>query len=177
MFSTRIGYFGDFFVYPVLIAALLVGGIMWNPDAVLRWVAIFVGCLVLWTFLEYVLHRFAFHHMPFLREAHDLHHHAERDLVGTPTWLSLVAHAAFGFGPILLLTNFVDASAASAGLMLGYLWYVSVHHVVHHWHPAHSGYLYSLKRRHALHHHHDQERNFGVTTGFWDRVFGTDDRD
>jgi sterol desaturase/sphingolipid hydroxylase (fatty acid hydroxylase superfamily) len=57
--------------------------------------------------------------------------------------------------------------------MLGYLWYVSVHHMIHHWHPNHPSYLYTLKRRHAVHHHIDENANFGVTSVFWDRVFRT----
>ncbi|MFZ2101941.1 MAG: sterol desaturase family protein [Oricola sp.] len=47
-----------------------------------------------------------------------------------------------------------------------------MHHAVHHWHPAHSGYLYGIKRGHAMH-HADEAYNFGVTSRFWDRVFGT----
>ena len=39
--------------------------------------------------------------------------------------------------------------------------------------PVHARYFYRLKRRHAQHHHVDGGRNFGVTTGFWDRIFGT----
>jgi sterol desaturase/sphingolipid hydroxylase (fatty acid hydroxylase superfamily) len=58
--------------------------------------------------------------------------------------------------------------------MLGYLWYVSVHHIVHHWKAEPGTYAYALKRRHMLHHHFDDMGNFGVTSGFWDRVFGTD---
>lgn len=65
------------------------------------------------------------------------------------------------------------ATAATAGIMLGYLWYVSVHHALHHWRMEHASYLYTLKRRHALHHHGAETCNFGVTTGFWDRLFRT----
>ena len=31
-----------------------------------------------------------------------------------------------------------------------------------------------MSPRHALHHHFDEKLNFGVTSGFWDKVFGTD---
>jgi sterol desaturase/sphingolipid hydroxylase (fatty acid hydroxylase superfamily) len=175
MILTRLGYYSDFVVYPVLIALLAAFGIRYGTIGGPRWLLIFLGCLVLWTLLEYLLHRFAFHHMPFLRQMHEAHHDAEHDLIGSPIWISVAAHALLVFVPLLLLANLSVATAASAGLMLGYLWYVAVHHAVHHWHPGHSTYLYRLKRRHALHHHHDQERNFGVTTGLWDQVFGTAD--
>jgi sterol desaturase/sphingolipid hydroxylase (fatty acid hydroxylase superfamily) len=45
---------------------------------------------------------------------------------------------------------------------------------VHHCRLQPVSYLYKLKHRHALHHHFDDAGNFGVTTGFWDKVFGTD---
>ena len=112
---------------------------------------------------------------PTLRRMHELHHTSERELIGTPIRISVAIHVAVVFLPLLVLTDLSDAAAASAGLMAGYLWYVTAHHAVHHWHPRHSTYLYRLKRRHALHHHHDQERNFGDTTGLWDHVFGTND--
>ena len=175
MFLTRFGYFADFYIYPALIPLLAAAGMMIGPSGTARWLAIFLACLALWTLLEYLLHRFMFHHLPYIRDMHEEHHQHEKGFVGTPIWISLVAHLFLGFLPVYLVAGFADASAASSGLMLGYLWYVSVHHMVHHWHPAHSTYLYNLKRRHALHHHHDQDRNFGVTTGFWDHVFRTDD--
>jgi sterol desaturase/sphingolipid hydroxylase (fatty acid hydroxylase superfamily) len=37
----------------------------------------------------------------------------------------------------------------------------------------HGSYFYAAKRRHALHHHVCPDQNFGVTTDFWDAVFGT----
>jgi len=175
MILTRIGYFGDFIVYPALVALLAAAGIGFGAGGAGWWLSVFLASVALWTLLEYLLHRFAFHHMPYLRPMHELHHASEHELIGTPTWMSVCAHAALVFAPLMLLAGLPVATAVSAGLMVGYLWYVAVHHAVHHWHPGHSTYLYRLKRRHALHHHHDQERNFGVTTGLWDRLFGTDD--
>lgn len=176
MILTRIGYFGDFLVYPVLMVLLAALGIRFGTEGDGRWLSMFLASVALWTLLEYLLHRFAFHHMPYLRRMHELHHSAEHELIGTPTWISVCAFGMLVLAPLMVLDDLSVATAVSAGLMLGYLWYVAVHYVVHHWHPGHSTYLYRLKRRHALHHHHDQERNFGVTTGLWDRVFGTDDR-
>ena len=92
---------------------------------------------------------------------------------GRRLWLSLGAHLVIAFFPVLLASNFATASAVTCGLMLGYLWYISIHHILHHWHPRHPGHFYTLKRRHALHHHVDETINFGVTSAFWDRLFGT----
>jgi sterol desaturase/sphingolipid hydroxylase (fatty acid hydroxylase superfamily) len=95
------------------------------------------------------------------------------DLVGTPTSLSLAAICAGALFPLWWEIGFDLASGTTAGLMLGYVWYVAVHHVLHHWRIYPGSYLYHWKRRHALHHYARQPCNFGVTTLFWDRVFGT----
>ena len=169
-------YYSDFIAYPGLIAIL-----SWvalsdtTGEAVGWWLAAFGISVAAWTLLEYVLHRVVFHHFPIVREMHYEHHLQETASTGTPLWISLAAIVALAFLPLWLLAGFPLASAASAGLMSGYLWYVCTHHALHRWHPAHTGYLYRLKRRHALHHHVDGHSNFGVTTSFWDRVFRTAD--
>jgi sterol desaturase/sphingolipid hydroxylase (fatty acid hydroxylase superfamily) len=173
MLLTRIGYYSDFFAYPVLIAVFGAAGVMnAGADGGEAWIASFLGGLAMWTLLEYILHRFVLHYLPYIKEMHEQHHRDVHALVGTPTWLSVVLFLGFVFCPLLRLTDLATASAVSCGLVTGYLWYVSVHHAVHHWHPAHSGYLYSVKRGHAMH-HADEAYNFGVTSRFWDRVFRT----
>ncbi len=89
-------------------------------------------------------------------------------LTGIAAWtlLEYVIHRG-------VLHRFDFASGITAGLMLGYVWYGGVHHVLHHWRVRPGSYLYRLKRRHALHHYARHSCNFGVTTQFWDRVFGT----
>ena len=64
-------------------------------------------------------------------------------------------------------------TAATAGLVSGYLWYVFVHYATHHWRLRRGSYLYRARLRHARHHHLSHSGNFGVTTSVWDHVFGT----
>jgi sterol desaturase/sphingolipid hydroxylase (fatty acid hydroxylase superfamily) len=171
---SKFSYYSELFVYPALIPALAVTGLA-NTGwvAASGWITLCLGFLVLWTLIEYLLHRFVFHHIPFIREMHQGHHVEERAYIGTPLWVSLSAHCSVALFPIWFVFGFWAASAAVCGLATGYIWYVAVHHILHHWHPRHSGYLYRLKRHHALHHHVDPSCNFGVTTGIWDWVFGT----
>jgi sterol desaturase/sphingolipid hydroxylase (fatty acid hydroxylase superfamily) len=170
----RVGYYSDFVVYPALILALAGAGLKHDgARASEDWVSLFLLFLGLWTLIEYLMHRFVLHHVPYLRVLHEEHHRHESEPIGTPTYISLGLHALLIFIPMLALFGFAAASAAASGLMLGYFWYISVHHILHHWHPDHSGYVYGLKRHHALHHHLDGSSNFGVTTGFWDRALGT----
>ncbi|MBV9518347.1 MAG: sterol desaturase family protein, partial [Hyphomicrobiales bacterium] len=69
--------------------------------------------------------------------------------------------------------GFTYASPVTIGLMFGYLCYVVVHHVTHHWRVMPDSPLYRFKHRHARHHYAKIAGNFGVTTLFWDEVFGT----
>lgn len=169
-----IGYYCDFVVYPLLIAALAASGLVEaGLSGATQWIVTCGFFIGLWTLIEYWLHRVVFHRFPLIRDLHHDHHLNETASRGTPSWLSLSAHGLLVLLPLWLLINFEIASAVSSGLMIGYLWYVCIHHILHHWHPPHAGYVYRLKQRHALHHHIDGDGNFGVTTGIWDRVFGS----
>ena len=172
---SKVSYYGDFFIYPVAVPALAAAA-LWLalPHDWDVWLIAFVGGFALWTLTEYVLHRFVLHHVPYIKDMHEAHHGDQRALIGTPTWLSAVMMLCIVFLPLIFVSDFVVAGAMTSGLMLGYLWYVSVHHIVHHWRVAPGSYGFWLKRRHMLHHHFDEMGNFGVTSGFWDKVFGTD---
>jgi sterol desaturase/sphingolipid hydroxylase (fatty acid hydroxylase superfamily) len=170
---TRAGFFADFYVYPCTAAALGTLAIVSRPR---HWSALgvaFVAGLVTWTLLEYLLHRWVFHHAPWVRPQHEAHHHDPKALVGTPTWLSFVLILLWVMLPSTLAGGLAIGSGFTAGVVLGYLWYGTVHYGAHHWHVAPGSYFSSLKRRHAIHHHAGVEGNFGVTTQFWDRVFGS----
>jgi sterol desaturase/sphingolipid hydroxylase (fatty acid hydroxylase superfamily) len=167
-------YYSDFLIYPATLIALVAVAIFWqgaiNP---LAWLAAYGVGLFVWTLAEYLIHRGVLHNVVYFRELHDQHHAAPTDLIGTPIWLSFTVIAAVVFWPSWYLFGLGIASGFTAGVVTGYVGYSFVHHVLHHWHPRHGSYLYTVKRRHALHHHNDVEGNFGVTTLFWDHVFGT----
>lgn len=174
-------YFLDFYVYPPLVLICL--GLAFD-DAGLGRAALSVlqvaAGLAVWTLAEYVIHRFAFHHLPLVMDAH-LEHHAEPEgLHGSPTLVTVMVFAGLAFVPLWWALSLASAAALTAGLMLGYLAYVGVHYLLHH--PALLGQgeagsrarkaLRGLLRAHAVH-HHQPGFNFGVTTLVWDRVFGT----
>ena len=173
---SRYSYYGDFFIYPATAAALTATALWLHPslDSVGAWSIAFLIGLGIWTFAEYLLHRFVLHHVPGIKEMHDAHHEDEKALIGTPTWLSFVIIAGGVLVPLYFVLDFVKMSGLSAGIIVGYLWYITVHHMVHHWEVRPDSYGYRLKRRHALHHYFDDHGNFGVSSGFWDKVFGTD---
>ena len=84
-----------------------------------------------------VLHRVLFHHAPVLSGIHDRHHQAPQDLIGTPAWASVVQSVWSRFATPGLggASDLIFGTAATAGLVTGYLWYVFVHYATHHWQP------------------------------------------
>ncbi len=97
-----------------------------------------------------------------------------RELVGTPAWVSVSLGIVAVAGPCWAALGFDLATAATAGMVAGYLHYVFMHYAIHHWQPRPDSYLDRARRHHALHHHFDDEGNFGVSTAVWDRLFGTE---
>jgi len=58
-------------------------------------------------------------------------------------------------------------------MLVGYAAYQVVHHATHFWRPDRGSYLYRVRLHHSVHHYHQEFGNFGITTAFWDQVFGT----
>ena len=65
-----------------------------------------------------------------------------------------------------------SATAFGAGFLTGYLAYDMVHYAVHHHRPR-TRVGRRLRELHMRHHFQDDERGFGVSAPYWDRVFGT----
>jgi sterol desaturase/sphingolipid hydroxylase (fatty acid hydroxylase superfamily) len=164
----RLRHFGDFVTVPLAISVFL------ELAGLDRLNLVLVG-LAAWTLLEYLVHRFAFHHHPVGRRLHQLHHDhpsdpdAERSSLSTPL-------LAFPFGCLLICAAGVqDGSALFAGLLSGYLAFIVVHYAIHRWTIEPNSWLYSAKMRH-LTHHRFENCNYGVTMIFWDIVFRTNAR-
>jgi sterol desaturase/sphingolipid hydroxylase (fatty acid hydroxylase superfamily) len=137
-----------------------------------------VGFLV-WTLVEYWLHRLFFHWQPpgkfgermhFL--VHGVHHQWPRDkyrLVMPPA-VSLTLYFVF-LG--LFYPMFGEKTwAFHAGFVLGYVFYDVTHYWLHHYSPK-SKYGQRLKRNHMIHHFEDPDSRYCVSNMVWDRVFGT----
>lgn len=135
---------------------------------------------LLWTLLEYLIHRFVFHFegpRPWQRRAHFLvhgvHHEHPDDATRLvmPLAISIPAGAAIyvalrtALGPVLADPVFV-------GLALGYLAYDGTHYAIHH-RPMRSRWARRLKRHHLIHHHAATPGRWGVSSPLWDWVFGT----
>ncbi|HVU00858.1 MAG TPA: sterol desaturase family protein [Polyangiaceae bacterium] len=139
-----------------------------------------LGGFVTWTLIEYWLHRTFFHWVPktswgermhFL--VHGVHHTWPRDkyrLVMPPA-VSISMFFIF-YGMFRLFVGPTYIWGFHAGFTVGYATYDLTHYYIHHYNPK-SKYGLTLKKHHMLHHFKDHDSRFGVSSRFWDRVFGT----
>jgi len=167
----KAAYWADFGIYGAAVAVLSVLLGIFAPHR--HWLVLAGLVLVgvgAWTLIEYLLHRFVLHGLePFL-SCHAAHHERPMALMATPTLLSIWVIVSLVFLPAMLAAGFWRASALTLGVVAGYLVYGLTHHATHHWRSL-GPWMKRRKRWHARHHH--VMGCYGVTTSFWDKVFGT----
>ena len=139
---------------------------------------IFLGLLI-WTLVEYTMHRFVFHYQPksswgkrFHFLLHGVHHDYPQDasrLVMPP--VISIPLALFFYGLFIVVFGQV-APALFAGFLVGYLCYDMIHYATHHL-PMKRGFWLFLKRYHMSHHYKDDDVGYGVSSPLWDYVFRT----
>jgi sterol desaturase/sphingolipid hydroxylase (fatty acid hydroxylase superfamily) len=151
---TAITYFGEMLVASVLAIVLLAI----SPFEARHAGALFAGGAVAWTLSEYVVHRFVLHNLT--PTQHALHHANPDELVLTVFWQIWVCFA---------LVYSIAGGAFLAGALIAYAWYLFAHHCAHH----RPGNLPLPLLKHHRSHHRFATRNYGVSTTFWDHVFGT----
>ena len=138
-------------------------------------VCIAVG-LLMWTMLEYHLHRFLFHWrtttywtntLHYL--LHGCHHKHPQDryrLVMPPVLFFLLST------PILLVFRFVFPDylvwTVYGGAIIGYVMYDMTHYWVHFGKLSQVEVAYKLRRHHMAHHFRNWNAGFGITSTLWD---------
>ena len=169
----KLAYRADFALYAaavVFLAALL---LLAGPGGRRLAIAgLALAGLAGWTAIEYALHRFVLHGLPPFRRWHAEHHHRPKALICAPTIVSAASIATLVTLPAWLLGDLWYACALTFGVLTGYLAYAITHHATHHW-RADNAWLKRRKHWHALHHHAGAAACYGVTSSFWDRMFGT----
>jgi sterol desaturase/sphingolipid hydroxylase (fatty acid hydroxylase superfamily) len=165
----------------------LIRGILLLPAGVSAFVVpagVLLGMFI-WTFTEYTLHRFVFHYQPKSPAAerifflfHGIHHvqpQLKTRLVMPPIVSIPLAFLFYGLyylivGRLLGIPHWI--APLFSGFILGYLIYDLTHYATHHF-PMRWGFLKYLKRYHMMHHFKTPDARFGVSSPFWDIVFGT----
>ncbi|KAF9519780.1 hypothetical protein BS47DRAFT_1481693 [Hydnum rufescens UP504] len=132
----------------------------------------FVG-LFLWTFFEYLHHRYLFHLDRLLPDTpafltahfilHGIHHFLPMDrlrLVLPPTMFAVVQFPATRL--LYALFSPAIANGLVSGLFVAFLHHASL-----------PGHIREMKRYHLSHHYKNIDLGFGITTKLWDYVFNT----
>src|SRR5262249_45000653 len=114
MKQTRIGYYADLFFYPVVVGGFLLYDLSVRAFALHArwWFAVVCGAM-LWTLVEYLLHRFVYHEVAVAKELHWMHHVHPNDFVGAPIWVSIIGFCFF-FSFFALLSD-IEMSSAVTG--------------------------------------------------------------
>jgi len=142
-------------------------------------IGFFVFGILIWTLVEYTMHRWVFHYQPKSRWGkqlhfllHGVHHDYPKDasrLVMPP--IVSIPLAIFFYGIFLLVFGRI-APAAFSGFLTGYLFYDMVHYATHHFSMKRGVWLW-LKKYHMRHHYDDDHVGYGVSSPLWDYIFGT----
>lgn len=164
--------------YSLLIATFFYLNYRYNTISLEVTLGFYIGGLITWTLMEYILHRFLFHideYIPFLKRfhyiIHGIHHEFPKD--AERLFMPPVPGTIISFFLFLFWYLFFDLSALAfmAGITNGYLMYSYIHYKVH-TKPSNK-LLHKLWVHHAKHHYKFPDKAYGVSSPFWDMVFGT----
>lgn len=171
MSASRINYWGEF-VFDAAVAIALFGyGVTQSAMGWLTVIALSIGGLLLFSFIEYFFHRWLFHAwVPSMIRGHQKHHDAPLGYDSLPFFVpSLV------FFGVMVLFQFVMplayACILASMVAVGYMTYGLTHFAMHHF-RFNNIIAKKLVALHAIHHHHP-DHNYGVTSPLWDIILGT----
>jgi sterol desaturase/sphingolipid hydroxylase (fatty acid hydroxylase superfamily) len=144
----------------------------------------FTGFMLLgifvWTFTEYVMHRYVFHFYPkseFGKKIHFIFHGVHHDYPNDAKRLVMPLSASIPLAlAFYLVFNFLLPAGINdaffVGFIGGYLAYDMTHYALHHA-KFKNGLWKRLKDHHMLHHYSDSTKGYGVSSNFWDKVLGS----
>jgi sterol desaturase/sphingolipid hydroxylase (fatty acid hydroxylase superfamily) len=178
-----------YFQYPAIIAYLVfgaaaVGAWFHYPASLLETAASVAAAMMVYPLAWYCIHRWILHSrwmfkVPMLastwKRIHYDHHqdpnHLEVLFGALPSTLPTIAIATAPVG--FAIGGVGGALAAFATGLFTTAFYEFCHCIQHLAYKPKSPFLAAMKARHMAHHFHDETGNFGITSFFWDKLFGT----
>ena len=142
-------------------------------------IGIFIFGFLLFTLIEYFVHRYLFHMGTDTKVKekmqyafHGVHHEypKDKDRLAMPPLVSAILATVFFYSFRAMMGEYVFAFLP--GFVLGYSSYLFVHYAVHAFQPP-KNFLKILWVNHGIHHYKDHERGVGVSSPLWDLIFGT----
>jgi dihydroceramide fatty acyl 2-hydroxylase len=180
MLTRDLKHFTPFYFYTIVVIflALIAKNELLSVGRII--LLILVG-LLSWGFVEYSLHRFAFHYdgkservRQYLHLAHLSHHKHPQSVDQLFSSLRTSVPLASLYYVIVwgVVRDWHVTSFIFIGLLLGYFFYEWLHYQAHHGVPRSRLFKY-LRAYHLLHHHKSPNKRFGVTSPLVDWLFGT----
>ena len=169
------------YVYiPVILAFLYRGIFLFNIEFI-KLISLIALGIIVWSFAEYVLHRFVFHYVPDSKLGQRLHfifHGVHHDYPSDSRRLVMPPSASLPLAVIFFILFYVIVGRIyiapfMAGFLIGYLFYDITHYAVHHFN-MHNKFWLAIKNHHMKHHYQDPAKGFGVSSPLWDKIIGTD---
>ncbi|MCO4744844.1 MAG: sterol desaturase family protein [Proteobacteria bacterium] len=168
-------WFGGFIAYGFYLAVV-------GDMGMAKGLGLYGAGILGWTFIEYALHRWAFHfHVEpddfdakmrlFL--LHGYHHEFPNDKLRlvAPPMLSWPL-AVIILGTYTLIGGLEPALILFGGTTCGYLFYDWTHYGTHHFRPKDPVFKL-IRRSHMIHHYKLFQLNMGISTPLWDWILGS----
>ena len=171
MSATQTNYWLEFAFTGGLATSLLAAGVRLHRGS---WLAAFLTVmagLILFSFIEYVFHRWIFHGPDSMyRRGHDAHHRDPHGYDALPFFLPSVIVLGLTLGFAVTMPRSI-ACLLGGAIAFGYVAYGLSHFIIHARRFSHP-WLRDWAARHHIHHRHPAG-NFGVTTSLWDHLLRT----
>lgn len=171
MSATRANGWLEVLISGSLSTTLLVAGVRRHQGPWLTILTTVLAGLLVFSFIEYVFHRWIFHGPDSLfRRGHDAHHRDPQGYDALPFFLP----ATLLLGLVAVFWWIMPASYAyllGGAIGSGYVAYGLSHFAIHAT-RFRQPWLNRWAGQHHIHHYH-ADRNFGVTSPLWDCVLGT----
>jgi len=170
-----------FYFYTAVVALLLIATSRHTEFSRSSILILMLSGFLSWGLVEYILHRFVFHleTVPvlggkFANTSHLAHHENPKDKndLFANLKMSVPIASVYWLLAWVAMRNWMAASYLLTGLVAGYFLYEWLHFQAHHGRSRLPVLRYLLKY-HLLHHYRTPERRFGVTSPFFDLLFGT----
>ena len=174
-------------IYGVLCVGSLILAVVlatYTPVLPFRFLASILGTLLAYPFVEYTVHRFILHSRylykspwtaALWKRIHYDHHQDPNDLRvlfgALSTTLPTILVATFPIG--MSLGGWIGVLLAFATGVACFMVYELCHCMQHLRVNPKNKVLRRIKRHHLLHHFHNEQGNFGITSLFCDRLFGS----
>ena len=156
-------------LFAVLFGVYLISSEILFKNKALYTTSLFIAGWFLWTFSEYILHRFWMHGHGKAGSSHTYHHTHPTEIKVTPMQRSILLIIVIGVGILAIRVH--PYLMIFDGFIFGFAAYCCMHWVLH---QSWSRKLFPrLHRFHIYHHCKFPDSCYGVTVSWWDLIFRT----